>query len=86
MDRFLLTQSLICSLVEWSGFEKYIPSYGLLDSLVVKCWLQMQGVPGSIPSQGPSHTKDVIKNGTSNSLVWNSTLKRETLALSEELR
>ena len=33
----------------------------LLDSLVVECWLQVQEVPGSIPSQGPRHTKDVIK-------------------------
>ena len=30
----------------------------LLDSLVVECWLR---VPASIPSQGPRHTKDVIK-------------------------
>ena len=32
-----------------------------LDSLVVECWLQVWEVPGSIPSQGPRHTKDVIK-------------------------
>ena len=25
----------------------------LLDSLVVECWLRVQEVPGSIPSQGP---------------------------------
>ena len=31
----------------------------LLDSLVVECWLRVQQVPGSIPSQGPRHTKDV---------------------------
>ena len=31
------------------------------DSLVVECWLRVQEVPGSIPSQGPRHTKDVIK-------------------------
>ena len=33
----------------------------LLDSLVVECWHQVREVPGSIPSQGPRHTKDVIK-------------------------
>ena len=35
--------------------------YRLLDSLVVECWLRVREVPGSIPSQGPRHTKDVIK-------------------------
>ena len=33
----------------------------LLDSLVVECWLRVWEVPGSMPSQGPRHTKDVIK-------------------------
>ena len=33
----------------------------LLDSLLVECWHRVRGVPGSIPSQGPRHTKDVIK-------------------------
>ena len=33
----------------------------LLDSLVVECWLRVREVPGSIPRQGPRHTKDVIK-------------------------
>ena len=32
----------------------------LLDSLVVECWLWVRDVPGSIPTQGPRHTKDVI--------------------------
>ena len=32
-----------------------------LDSLVVEFWLRVREVPGSIPSQGPRHTKDVIK-------------------------
>ena len=36
-------------------------TYRLLDSLVVECWLRVREVPGSIPSQGPRHTKDVIK-------------------------
>ena len=35
--------------------------YRLLDSLVVECWLRVREVPGSILSQGPRHTKDVIK-------------------------
>ena len=35
--------------------------YRLLDSLVVVCWLRVRAVPGSIPSQGPRHSKDVIK-------------------------
>ena len=38
-----------------------IQNGGLLDSLVVECWLRMREVLGSIPSQGPRHTKDVIK-------------------------
>ena len=29
----------------------------LLDSLVIECWLRVREVPGSIPSQGPRHTK-----------------------------
>ena len=33
----------------------------LLDSLVVECWHRVQEVLDSIPSQGPRHTKDVIK-------------------------
>jgi len=37
------------TLTQW---EKY---------LVVECWLPVREVPGSIPSQGPRHTKDVIK-------------------------
>ena len=32
-----------------------------LDSLVVECWHRVWEVPGSIPSQGPRHTKDVMK-------------------------
>ena len=35
--------------------------YRLLDSLVVEYWLRVREVPGRIPSQGPRHTKDVIK-------------------------
>ena len=36
-------------------------NYRLLDSLMVECWHRLREVPGSIPSQGPRHTKDVIK-------------------------
>ena len=35
--------------------------YHLLDSLVVESWHRVLEVPGSIPSQGLRHTKDVIK-------------------------
>ena len=35
--------------------------YRLLDNLVVECWHRMREVPGSIPSQGQRHDKDVIK-------------------------
>ena len=33
----------------------------LHDSLKEECWHKVQEVPGSIPSQGPRHTKGVIK-------------------------
>ena len=58
----------------------------LLDSLVVQCWFRGRVVPGSIPSQGPRHTKYVIEMVPGSSLVQHSTLKREILALSQELR
>ena len=35
--------------------------YPLLDTLVVECWLRVREVPGSIPSQGPHHIKDITK-------------------------
>ena len=38
-----------------------LKKYSLLDSLVVLCWLRVREVQGSNPSQGPRHTKDVIK-------------------------
>ena len=40
---------------------KLFQRHHLLDSLVVYSWLRVREVPGSIPSQGPRHTKDVIK-------------------------
>ena len=36
-------------------------AYRLLDSLVVDCWRRVREAPGSILSQGPRHTKYVIK-------------------------
>ena len=44
-------------------------SYRLLDNIVVECWLRMREVPGSIPSQGSRHIKDVIKMVTCNHVV-----------------
>ena len=40
---------------------QYSISNRLLDSLVEECWHRVREVPGSIPSQGPRHTQDVIK-------------------------
>ena len=48
---------------------KALVEYRLLDSLVIECWLRVLEGLGSILSQGPRHTKDFIKNGTSSSLV-----------------
>ena len=46
----------------------------------------MYQVPGSIPSQGPSHTKDVIKMVPVVPLFSTEHLKGKLLALSQELR
>ena len=35
--------------------------YRHIDILVVVCWHRVLEVPGSIPRQGPRHTKDIIK-------------------------
>ena len=43
------------------NFDFTVLAYRLLDSQVVECWLRVREVPVSIPSQGPRHTKDVIK-------------------------
>ena len=52
-------------LKEHSVIRKVIHSHclihRLLDSLVVECWHRVREIPGLIPSQGPRHTKDVIK-------------------------
>ena len=58
----------------------------LLDSLVVECWLRVREVPGSIPSQEPRHTKDVIKMVPVVPLFSTQHWKGKILALSQELR
>ena len=57
-----------------------------LDSLVVECWLRVREVPGSILSQGPHHTKDVIKMVPVVPLFSTEHSKGKILALSQELR
>ena len=44
------------------------------------------GGPGFNPQSRTASYQRRYKNGTSSSLVWHSTLKREILALSQELR
>ena len=46
----------------------------------------MRDVPGSIPSQGPRHTKDVIKMVPVVPLYSTEHSKGKILALSQELR
>mgnify|MGYP000096067405 CR=1 FL=1 len=58
----------------------------LLDSLVVECWLRVLEVPGSIPSQGPRHTKYVIKMLPVVPLFSTEHSKGNILALFQELR
>ena len=58
----------------------------LLDSLVVECWHRVWEVPGSIPSQGPRHTKDVIKMYQLVPLFSTEHSKGKILALCQELR
>ena len=53
-------EGLLCS-TDVEARYLWTSKYRLLDSLVVECWLRVREVPGSIPSQGPRHTKDVIK-------------------------
>ena len=56
-----------------------------LDSLVVECWLRVREVQDSIPSQGPRHTKDVIKMVPVVPLFSTEHSKGKILALSQEL-
>ena len=60
--------------------------YRHLDSLVGECWLRVQEVPGSIPSQGSHQTKDVIKMVPVVPLFNTEHSKGKILALSQELR
>jgi len=53
---------------------------------VVQCWLRMREVLGSIPSQGPRHTKEVIKMVPVVPLFGTEHSKGKILALSQELR
>ena len=63
-----------------------ITVHRLLDSLVVECWHQVREVPGSIPSQGPRHTKYVIQMVPVMFLFSTEHSKGKILALSQELR
>ena len=56
-----LNIKIICKIFFFKMIAIFISLYRLLDSLVVECWHRVREVPGSIPSQGPRHTKDVIK-------------------------
>ena len=49
-------------------------------------WLRVQEVPGSIPSQVPRHTKDVITMVPVVPLFGTQHSKGKILALSQELR
>ena len=51
----------MCYMSSYKKEAVHIMTYRLLNSQVVECWLRVREVPGSIPSQGPSYTKDVIK-------------------------
>ena len=57
--------------------------YRLLDSVVLA---SSAGGPGFNPQSRTASYQRRYKNGTSSALVWHSTLKREILTLSEELR
>ena len=57
-----------------------------LRGIITQFNLRVREVPGSIPSQGPRHTKDVLKMVPVVPLFNTQHLKREILALSEELR
>ena len=60
--------------------------FRLLDSLVVRCWLRVREVPGSIPSQGPRHTEYVIKMVPVVPFFSTEHSKGKILGLSQELR
>ena len=70
----------------WNFKHESLYWYRLLGSLVVECWLRVRDVPGSIHSQGPRHTKDVIKMVPVVPLFSTEHSKDKILALSQELR
>ena len=71
---------------EKQNLEESRTLLSLLDSLVIECWLRVREVPGSIPSQGLRHTKDVIKMVPVVPLFSTEHSKGKILALSQELR
>ena len=80
-----LINCMVIDLFRLFAISDLICYHCLLNSLVVECCFWVQEVPGSIiPSQGPRHTKDVIKMVPVVHLF--STLKREIPGLSHELR
>ena len=84
--RLQIISHIVTKVAALKGCVVFRDFYRLLDSLVVECWLQVREVPVSIPSQGQRNTKDVIKMVPVVPFFWHSTLKREILAHSEELR
>ena len=75
---------LIHNFAIYKAFKKNISiEHRLLDSLVL-AWVRE--VPGSIPSQGPRHTKDVIKMVPKVPLFCTEHSNGKILALSQELR
>ena len=84
-----LSNNLIIAseIVNWWTLHQFNNNmHRLLDSLVVQCWLRVREVPASIPSQGPRHTKDVIKMVPLVPLFGTKHSKGKILALSQELR
>ena len=65
-SHLLFSKSVCCYLIlpKLGSFYSHLlffKSVCTASSIVVECWLRVGEVPGSIPSQGPRHTKDVIK-------------------------
>ena len=91
---FTLAAGTASSIAQWqsAGFEcgrfrvQSPVKDRLLDSLVVECWLRVWELPGSIPNQGPRHTKDVIKMVPVVLLFSTERSKGKILALSQELK
>ena len=86
MHQYHTISTIIFRKTNFQTFNFYSEWNRLLDSLVVECWRRVRGVPGSIPSQRPRHTKDVIKMAPVVSLFSTEHSKGKILALSQELR